>query len=153
MEKVQRRIKRDRVPTRSCRARIHYVKPDSKLPFVVQVFISPTQAHMRAAVRFRTQSEACSRTAGMVRHYFSKADGRFVVRPGQVIAHMFLNAADLRLRAAEIVAHECTHAALAWGRLRKAKLKDMDGEEVVCYSVGVMTAEVNRIGHMMGVWK
>lgn len=146
------RAKVERLPIRACRASIHYIKPDPAMPHVVQVFLSPTRAHMRMTVKFKTSSDCCARTMGMVRHYFSKATGRFVVRPGHVIAHMFLNFADLRAKPAEIVSHECTHAGMAWARLRKANLKQMEGEEVLCHAVGRMTNEVNRIGFMMGVW-
>lgn len=153
MEKVVRRTKVDRVPTRACRGQIHYIKPDPDMPHRVQVLISPTRLHMRAAIRFKDGFDTCRRTSGMVRHYKSFVDGRCVVRPGLIIARMFLNADDLRVDPAEIVSHECTHAGMAWVRLRRADLSDMVGEEVLAYAVGRMTKQVNRIGFMMGAWK
>lgn len=145
--------KRQRVPVRP-RATVHYVKPDPDMPHVVQLFLSPTRSHMRATV-YQKEGDwaACQHTAGMVRHYFSKATGRYVVRPGQIIARMFLNAVDLRRNGAEIVSHECTHAGMAWSRLRRVNLRRMVGEEVLCYAVGRMTRQVNRIGHMAGIWR
>lgn len=90
---------------------------------------------------------------GLVQHYFSRATGRYVVRPGQLIAQMFLNATDLRTHPGEIIAHECTHAGMAWARLRKANLARMPGEEVLCYAVGRMVPQVNRICYTMGIFR
>jgi hypothetical protein len=70
-----------------------------------------------------------------------------------MIARMYLNAADLRQQPGEIISHECTHAGMAWARLRQANLRVMPGEEVLCHAVGRMTAQVNEIGHRIGIWK
>lgn len=146
--------KRQRLPLRDARATIHYLKPDPAMPHVVQLFLCPTPQHMRATV-FQKENDwaACPRTAGMVRHYHSLATGRYVVRPGLIIARMFLNAVDLRRNGMEIISHECTHAGMAWARLRRANLRRMVGEEVLCYAVGRMARQVNNIGQMTGVWR
>jgi hypothetical protein len=89
---------------------------------------------------------------GLVQRYSSRVTGRPVVRPGLVFARMYLNAKDLRERPSEIIAHECAHAGMAWAELRKADLSKMPGEEVMCYAVGVLTAQVNSIAHRTGVW-
>lgn len=65
---------------------------------------------------------------------------------------MFLNVRDLRDRPSEIVAHECAHAAMAWARLQHARLWRMDGEEVLCYAVGHLVKQVNRVCFAHGVW-
>lgn len=146
--------KRQRLPMRAARAVVHYVKPDPDMPHVVQLFLSPTPQHMRTTVYHKEGDwAACPRTAGMVRHYTSKVTGRYVVRPGQIIARMFLNVADLRRNGMEIISHECTHAGMAWARLRRANLRRMVGEEVLCYAAGRMTRQVVNIGHMVGVWR
>jgi hypothetical protein len=90
---------------------------------------------------------------GLVRHWTSKIGARHIVRPGMIIARMYLNVPDLRAKPGEIVSHECTHAGMAWARLRKANLRVMPGEEVLCYAVGRMVAQVNSIGYAMGVWQ
>lgn len=58
---------------------------------------------------------------------------------GRYTCYMFLNAADLGVAPAEIVAHECGHAAMAWARQQKSNLKQGEGEEVMCYALGRMT--------------
>lgn len=149
-----RAVKRSKLPARCAIGRRWLVKPDRSKPFCVELFISPTRKHMHRVMLAKCGiEERDPRCAGLVRHYFSTVTGRYVVRPGQIIARMFLNAADLRATPGEIIAHECTHAGMAWARLRKAKLSGMDGEEVLCYAVGVMVAQVNHIGYSMGIWK
>lgn len=142
------------VPAR-CAARIFRIRPDQSKPHVVEVRIARTRRHMHAEVmriEGTTAAEAPN-CMGMVRHYFSRADGRFTVRPGLVIARMYLNIADLRAHPGEIVSHECTHAGMAWARLRNANLKDMPGEEVLCHAVGRMVVQLNTIGYRIGIWK
>ena len=88
----------------------------------------------------------------MVCRYYSKADGRQVVRPGLVIARMFLNARDLRRNGMEIISHESAHAGMAWAEFRKANLAVMSGEEVMAYAVGRIARQVNKICQTASVW-
>lgn len=137
------------------RARRFTVKMDPTHPHVMEVFIAQNRAHMHAEIMRRenvTMSYIDVRCRGMVRHYFSKTDGRFVVRKGHIAARMFLNQADLRANPNEIVSHECAHAGMAWARLRKANLKKMDGEEVMAHATGRLCDRVIGIGHSMKVW-
>jgi len=152
-ERRARPEKRQRLALRDARATIHYVHPDPDMPHVVQLFMSPTRQHMRATI-YQKEGDwaACPRTAGMVRHYNSKVTGRHVVRPGLIIARMFLNAVDLRRNGMEIISHECGHAGMAWARLRSANLRHMEGEEVMCYAVGRMARQVNWIGQAHKIW-
>lgn len=151
--KVRVREKVRRMPSRMPRMRIQYVKPDPNKPHRVQVLISPTPAHMHETiVRLEGGPPVEPRVAGMVRHYTSKITGRFVVRPGHMIARMFLNVRDLRHNGAEIMSHECGHAAMAWARLRNANLKRMVGEEVMCYALGRMMQQVNHISYVMRIF-
>jgi hypothetical protein len=146
--------KRDRAPNRAPRAQIHYIKPDPDLPHRVRLFLAANPAHMRVTMLFKDGiRERDRRVAGLVRHYFSKVTGRYLVRPGLIIAHMYLNARDLRNNPAEIISHECTHAGMAWARLRRANLRQMVGEEVLAYAVGRMTRQINRICHASGVFR
>lgn len=89
---------------------------------------------------------------GLVRSWHSSITGRSVVRPGGRIARMYLNRCDLRRKPSEIVAHECTHAGMAWARFNHTSLAGMAGEEVLCYAVGKMVAQLNRIGYAEKVW-
>lgn len=153
-ERRDRPQKREREPTRAVRAQIHYLKPDPDRPHRVQVFLAANPAHMRTVMRFKDGiREQDRRVAGLVRHYFSRVTGRLVVRPGLIIAHMYLNTTDLRRNGAEIMSHECTHAGMAWVRLRRANLKRMEGEEVLAYAVGCMTRQLNHIGYVAGVYR
>lgn len=147
------REKRQRIPTRASRAQVHYLRPDPDKPHRVQVFISPTRLHMRATVRFKEAEDvSCAGTAGMVQHYSSKVTGRYVVRPGLIIARMFLNAVDLRVKPTEITTHECGHAAMAWARLRRADLSKMPGEEVMCYALGHMNRQLCNLLYRLKIF-
>jgi len=97
-------------------------------------------------------------SAGLVRSGF----GRLARRPGtrwsglmhgHVVAQMWLSIRALQSRPREIVPHECGHAAMAWARWRKANLGHMPGEEVMCYALGRMVAQVNRICYAAGVFR
>jgi hypothetical protein len=130
-------------------ARLFRVNPDlSKPRLVVEVRIAKNPKHMRAEImRFASQHETDNYrdTAGLVRTYYNRITDRQVVRPCGVVARMFLNVRDLRANPNELTAHECTHAGMAWVRHCRANLRHMDGEEVLCYAVGAMMAQVSRI--------
>lgn len=149
---VKRPVKVNRDPVHA-RVSIHYLKPDPDSPLRVQVFLSPNRKHMRTCVIEYTGPDGFSEhTAGLVRSYHSKFNGNPVVRPGQIIAKMFLNAEDLREHGIEILSHECGHAAMAFARIRESNLADMEGEEVMCYALGRMANQLNLICHARGVW-
>lgn len=151
-ERVERTVARPRLYP----ARRYRVKPDPSRPFFVLLLLARDRRRMREAINWHDGSAAAAdverECMGMVRHYMSRVTGRLVVRPGQVIARMFLNVRDLRARPSEIVSHECGHAAMAWARLRGANLRRMAGEEVMCYALGRLVAQVNRICFAHGVW-
>lgn len=133
---------------RSSRASVHYVHPDPDFPHRVKVYVSPNRLQMRTTIRYiEGYWKACDQTMGMVCSKVGKS------RPRHIVARMFLNLADLRRQGVEIISHECTHAGMAWARLRRANLKDMPGEEVLCYAVGRLTKQVIRLGHMHGAWQ
>lgn len=139
-------------PKRSMPARVFRVRPDESLPFVVEVRIARHRRHMNEEMRRLDRHVEHPRTQGMLRSWHSILRGCAVIRPGGVIARMYLNTVDLRARPSEIVSHECTHAGMAWARLRRAKLEDMAGEEVLCHAVGALVRQVNRICFAHGVW-
>lgn len=153
MDKVRVFKKVERQPiVRRSRARIAYIKPDPKMPYVVQVFISPSPRHMYATVQFMGSKQVDNDFSGMVRSYTSTITGRPVTRPRFIVARMFLNAKSLRQDPGEIISHECAHAGMAWARLRKANLAEMQGEEVMCYATGRMFNQVNTFAHLLRVW-
>lgn len=151
--KVERRVHRNRLlPCRRFR-----VYPDPSLPFVVEVRIARNGVGMRDAINWCESQEASDEMerelAGMVRSWHARRTPRgSVVRPGQLVARMYLNVKDLRERPSEIVAHECGHAAMAWARYRVANLNHMAGEEVMCHALGQLVKQVNRICYAHGVW-
>lgn len=72
--------------------------------------------------------------------HYSKS-GRLTGR----FACIWLNVPDLQSGASEIISHEATHAAMRHAVNRSADLSKMEGEEVLCYAVGVLTrAIVNK---------
>ena len=162
MKRIPRREKPDRQPPvqHAQPARLFRVYPDPSRPtFVVEVRISRTPKHMRAEInRFQGHAggkESFRDTAGLVRSYYNRITGRQVTRPaagGRVVARMFLNLHDLRKRPSELVAHECTHAGMAWARYCKANLGVMPGEEVLCYAVGKLVRQVNAACYAHHVW-
>ena len=154
MKRCRRTIPASRVMP----ARVFRVRPDPSLPFVVEVRIARTRRLMHEEMR-RVCGEKAALEAyhpemmGLVRHWLSKINGRYTIRPGQMVARMYLNVKDMRDRPNEIVSHECAHAGMAWARIRKANLREMDGEEVMCYAVGNLVKQVNRVCYAHGVWK
>jgi hypothetical protein len=152
-QRAELQVHRDRL--RACRT--FRIRPDPKLPFVVQLRLASSPRRMREQVRFDDGDEDGLRTgndyAGLVRSWFGPRTRRAaVVRPRQIVARMYLNARNLRDKPSEIVAHECTHAALAWARFRMANLSVMDGEEVACFAAGHLVRQVNIACYASGVW-
>ena len=145
--------KPDRLSKRATAARVFRIHPDPLRPFVVEVRLARNRRHMREEMlRIDGHREGVD-TQGLVRHWFSKIDrDRFAIRPRGIVARMYLNTKDLRDRPSEIVAHECTHAGMAWARLAKANLRNMSGEEVLCHAVGQMVKQVNYHLYAFGVF-
>lgn len=81
-----------------------------------------------------------------VAHYnkAGRLTGKFAV--------MWLNAEDVRANPAEIVSHECIHAAMRHMVNRKVDLSNIAGEEALCYTAGSLTRQVNNRLHAMGVF-
>lgn len=148
-QRVERHIHRDRTAP----GRVFRVHPDPSLPFIVEVRVTRTRRRMREATDFhegRRHGEVdCM---GLVKHYYSRVTGRPVIRPRGMVARMYLNVRDLRARPSEIVSHECGHAAMAWARIRRANLRVMPGEEVMCYALGHLVRQCNHHLYAMKVW-
>ncbi len=150
----RQRVDRLAPPNKSMPGRKFRVYPEPGRPHVVEVHVARNSRHMREDIRRLYDPKwSCTRTEGMLASWRSKIDRRPVIRPGQVVARMFLNVQALRRRPGEIVSHECTHAGMAWARLRRANLRFMEGEEVLCYAVGRMVEQVNRCLYTMGAFR
>lgn len=135
-------------------ARVFRVRPDPARPFVVEVRVARDGRRMREEMA-RLDGESAERdprVEGLVRTWHSKITGRPVIRPGGVVARMYLNVKALRRRPSEIVSHECVHAAMGWARLQRADLSRMAGEEVLAHAAGRLVAQVNHHCFAMGVW-
>lgn len=78
---------------------------------------------------------------------------RPICRPNLVVARIFLNLRDTSKKPNEIISHECTHAGLAWGRWKRANLRHMPGEEVVCYATGRLVRQIVTIFHNCGYFR
>lgn len=90
--------------------------------------------------------------AGMVRSFARASTGLPRLHHGRLVAHMWLSQKDLYTRPGEITSHECGHAAMAWARWRGANLGVMPGEEVMCYALGRLVAQINRVCHAAGAF-
>lgn len=68
-------------------------------------------------------------------------------------ATIWLNTEDLKAHAAEIISHECTHAAMRHIINKKFDLSVMGGEEALAYCIGSMSQQVNDRLHKIGVFE
>ena len=160
MKRLARRpgalVKRERMasPPAGHAAHVFRVYPEPGRPFVVEVRIARDGRRMREEMKRLDGQHADldPRVEGLVRTWTSKITGRPVVRPGGVIARMYLNVKALQRRPSELVSHECVHAAMGWARLQRADLSRMAGEEVMAYAAGRLVAQVNRVCFSMQVW-
>lgn len=151
MKRVRRIKRRVKVLPRS-KSKRFMVHPDPGLPHRVEVRISRTRAGMLGELRRIDNVHDADECAGLCRTWNRKFTGRPAIRPGMVVARMYLNAQSLNRRPSEIVSHECGHAAMGWARLRNANLRRMAGEEVMCYALGRLVSQVNRVCFASGAF-
>lgn len=120
---------------------------DPHKPGVIEVRIARTPREMHQDILAWTHEIPDPDVAGQLTSYHSKkiGRGRPRMRSNFVVGRMFLNAHDLRDRPNETISHECTHAGMAWARLRRANLDRMVGEEVLCHAVGRLVKQVVRV--------
>ena len=139
--------------------RVLRIHPDPKRPhFYVLVRVAHNQAHMRRVIRWWASPHHPAVAAGLMGcmgMVFSRGSRRRSVSLNRgyesgLVAHMFLNVEDLRREPNTIISHECTHAGMAWARMRRANLRQMPGEEVLCYAVGEMVRQLVSAGHALG---
>lgn len=128
------------------------LEPEPGQPFKVELRIARTRHLMRTEVKRLTGNEVGPDCRGAVTHFRHKFGHVHRVKPGQRVAIMHLNAQDIRDDGANIIAHECTHAGLAYARNRRANLDHMSGEEVAAYAVGRMVRQTCAIARYMRIW-
>jgi hypothetical protein len=133
------------------------VKPDHREPYIVEVRLAQDGRRMRDLMNYHDGPELSNEIErncmGLVRSWHSPRLRRAgITRARHLVARMYLNVRDLRDRPSEIVAHECTHAGMAYARLRCANLGYMAGEEVLAHAVGRLVREVNKCCYAAGVW-
>lgn len=135
-------------------ARLFRIYPDPECypHAIVEVRLCRNNRRMCESIRQQGQhlGPYDSQSSGVVKSGFGRSSRRYAyalsgLRHGRVVALMWLVVRDLRLRPSEISSHECAHAAMAWARWRGTNLGHMPGEEIMCYALGRMVAQVNRI--------
>ena len=159
--KVQHRVKRVRAkiihrPANQERvfARRWSLEPEPGRPFKVELRVARTRHLMRTEVMrlHGKHKDVGPECRGAVLHYRHRFGDKHRVVQGQKVAIMYLNVHDIRDDGANIIAHECTHAGLAYARNRHADLAQMPGEEVAAYAVGYMVRQACVIARHMKIW-
>lgn len=159
--KVKRLVKRTRtkvIHKQAARERVAarrwVIAIESGRPFKMELRIARTAHLMRTEVMrlHGPGKDMGPNCRGAVLHYVHRFSHKHRVVRGQVVCVMYLNAKDIQDDGANIIAHECTHAGLAYARNRRVNLDDMPGEEVAAYAVGRLTREVCAIARQMRIW-
>lgn len=131
------------------------VRPEFRSRLVVEVRIARTAALMRGEFRrIDGDGKGLDDCEGLCRTWHRprrECEGR--TRARGVVARIYLNAQHLARRPGEIVSHECGHAAMGVARYRRADLGRMPGEEVMCYALGRLVAQVNRVCYAAGAFR
>jgi len=137
----------DRLPGRRHRVLLDAARPR----YCIEVLIAHHNRHMRT-LGHRDGDPIEPACMGLVRSYVKRIGSAPATTSNGVIARMWLNRRDLNEKPSEIVAHECAHAAMVWVRLRGERLRTMRSEEVLCYAVGRLVAQVNRVCYAEQIW-
>lgn len=133
-------------PSGAWPARVFRILPDPARPyFHVEVRVHRTPGLMHREARRLDGGDADGDWAGLCRTWHSRRLRQSgVTRPRGLVARIYLNVRELQRRPSEIVSHECAHAAMGWARIRRANLRVMPGEEVMCYALGKLVAQANH---------
>lgn len=145
--RVRRKAERPLALARVMPARRYRVWPDAaRFPhLVVEVRLCRDMRRLRQAYRWSCDPEPKQLVGGGVESWHIVQSGRPVLQRGGVVARLYLNRREVMERWTEVPAHECGHAAMAWARWCRANLAEMPGEEVMCYALGRMTAQLMRV--------
>lgn len=125
-------------------------------PFAVELRVSRTRRLMHNEIQRISGSGDLPdrRTEGQCSSWhtnYTRVE-RPVLRSRFLVAVIFVNAQDLRRNAAEVLAHECTHAGMAWARYRRANLAVMADEEILAHAVGHLHWQACHAMVLAGVW-
>lgn len=154
VKRARRKVVRFLYPHCHAVSRVCRIYPDrAAYPHaVVEVRLCRDRLRMAQAVRQQghtTGHDLALESAGMVIGSWRRATKTDSLRAGRMVARMFLSARSVRNWPTEIISHECGHAAMCWARWRRANLDEMPGEEVMCYALGRLVAQLN---HYMIAW-
>lgn len=144
-------------------ARLFRIYPDKDAypRAVVEVRLCRDTRRMCESIRQRgwllqdgdEDSAGLVKSFGRVARPRSASGGRLqTLLSGRTVAQMWLSMRELRRRPGELTSHECGHAAMAWARWRGANLGVMPGEEVMCYALGRLVAQINRVCYAAGAF-
>lgn len=112
----------------------------------VRFFGSRVEMHADMIVQcYEVSTDVAGQCSG-VAHYnkSGRLTGKFAV--------MWLNAGDVRANPAEIVSHECIHAAMRHITNRRVDLSKIEGEEALCYTAGSLVRQINNKLHKIGIF-
>lgn len=119
----------------------------------VQVRVAKTRKQMHADMRdncYDPSKDTEGQCSGITHYQFS-GNGKQGRITG-LFALMWLNVEDMKKRPAEIVAHECVHAAMRHIANKKVDLSNMAGEEALCYVAGSLVQQINDRLHKAGAF-
>lgn len=118
--------------------------------FYCEVKLYPTPKQMRAAIKKDGfAGGGVDGVAGQCSGYATYRKNRLIGR----FATMWLNTQDLLNSPAEIISHECVHAAMRHVANKKVDLSSMGGEEALAYCQGSMVQQLTDRLHKIGVFK
>lgn len=133
------------------------IKPDFGRAEVVEVRVFRDVRAMHSAwmiYEHRTKLETDHPLVeGRCQSWHNKIGGAGLLRPGLVVARIYLNAKSCRERCVEIMAHEAMHAAMAYARWLKIDLSTMEGEEIMVHAAGRLVFQTNNKLVAAGVWR
>lgn len=115
----------------------------------VEVRFFDTRVEMHADMEgkgYETEPDVQGQCSGIA-HY--NRSGRLTGK----FAYIWLNADDVRANPAELVSHECIHAAMRHIQNRRVDLSGMAGEEALCYTAGSLTRQINDKLHKIGIYE
>ena len=148
MKKIIRLVGRPRI-------RKFTVRINDEHPYKIEVHVARTRNQMlHRMINDGIGEDTSSDVMGTCISSASRFGRGALGRPANTIATIYLNTADLRKNGGSmIVSHECTHAALAYLRIRHIDaVSAMKDEETLAYAVGDMTRAVINGCYSAGVW-
>jgi len=166
--KHQKRVK---VAGRNSTSRRMFTPIEPGRPHLVELRYARTKSLRRAEMRRLDHCTSLDRSGASCISWSIKTTGRPTInKPRRVVARIYVDKQTLmRMGAPEILAHECTHAGVAWARFRGAKIDERsnrqrvgkpigervanDDEELLCYAVGRLVQRLNNWLYAQGLYE